>query len=150
MDNSAVVCFLFVVNVKPSRKAGSCFAFNLRKPFLASFMAAAIQRNAIKGELQPFTLRVTRHTVPTDSLTIDPERRHQHEMLSDVDAVDLHDMMSSLGRSAPVPASMRVADNATKCREAADFDTPAPACAGTSPSGSRTARRLGGISASTR
>jgi hypothetical protein len=63
---------------------------------------------------------------------------------------------------------MRAADNATKCREAADFDTPAPAgqyssahitvrtravfcgsagsseppcSAGTSPSGSRTARR---------
>jgi hypothetical protein len=36
---------------------------------------------------------------------------------------------------------MRAADNATKCREAADFDTPLPAGAGTSPSGSRTARR---------
>jgi hypothetical protein len=30
---------------------------------------------------------------------------------------------------------------APQCREAADFDTPAPAGAGTSPSGSRTARR---------
>ena len=35
---------------------------------------------------------------------------------------------------------MRAADSATKRREAADFDTPAPAGAGTSPSGSRTAR----------
>ncbi len=38
--------------------------FNLRKPFLASFMAAAVQRKAIEGELQRFTLRVTRRTVP--------------------------------------------------------------------------------------
>jgi hypothetical protein len=36
---------------------------------------------------------------------------------------------------------MRAADNATKCREAADLDAPAPAGAGTSPSGSRAARR---------
>jgi len=36
---------------------------------------------------------------------------------------------------------MRWADSATKRREAADFDTPAPEGAGTSPSGSRTARR---------
>ena len=40
------------------------YAFNLRKPFLASFMAAAVQRKAIEGELQRFTLRVTRRTVP--------------------------------------------------------------------------------------
>src|SRR5450755_1769485 len=50
-------------------------------------------------------------------------------------------MMSSADRSAPIHSFMRAADNATKCREAADFDTPAPAGAGTSPSGSRTARR---------
>jgi hypothetical protein len=34
-------------------------AISLRKPFLASCMAAAVQRNAIEGELQRFTLRVT-------------------------------------------------------------------------------------------
>jgi len=50
-------------------------------------------------------------------------------------------MMSRPDRSAPIHSFMRAADNATKCREAADFDTPAPAGAGTSPSGSRTARR---------
>ena len=50
-------------------------------------------------------------------------------------------MMSSADRSTPIHCFMRAADNATKCREAADFDTPAPAGAGTSPSGSRTARR---------
>jgi hypothetical protein len=32
---------------------------------------------------------------------------------------------------------MHAADNATKCREAADFDTPVPTGAGTSPSGNR-------------
>ena len=50
-------------------------------------------------------------------------------------------MMSRPERSAPIHSFMRAADSATKCREAADFDTPAPAGAGTSPSGSRTARR---------
>ena len=50
-------------------------------------------------------------------------------------------MMSSPDRSAPIHSFMRAADNATKCREAADFDTPASVGAGTSPSGSRTARR---------
>jgi hypothetical protein len=34
------------------------------KPFFASFMAAAVQRKAIEDELQRFTLRVTRRTVP--------------------------------------------------------------------------------------
>jgi hypothetical protein len=40
-------------------------------------------------------------------------------------------MMSSPDGSAPIHSFMRAADNATKCREAADFDTPAPAGAGT-------------------
>ena len=35
---------------------------------------------------------------------------------------------------------MRAADSATKRREAADFDSPDPIGAGTSPSGSRTER----------
>src|SRR5271169_2286816 len=35
---------------------------------------------------------------------------------------------------------MRAADSATKRREAADFDRPAPAGAGTSPAGNRTDR----------
>jgi hypothetical protein len=35
---------------------------------------------------------------------------------------------------------MRAADNATKRREVADFDSPAPSDAGTSPSGNRTER----------
>jgi hypothetical protein len=35
-------------------------------------------------------------------------------------------MMSSADRSAPIHCFMRAADNATKCREAADFNTPAP------------------------
>ena len=37
-------------------------------------------------------------------------------------------------------SASRAADSATNLREAADFETPDPAGAGTSPSGSRTAR----------
>src|SRR5215470_17390454 len=48
---------------------------------------------------------------------------------------------SSPERSASIKLFMRSLDNATKCRDAADFDVPAPAGAGISPSGSRTARR---------
>jgi hypothetical protein len=40
------------------------WAFNLRKPFDASFMAAAVQRIAIDGECQRFTFWQTRRTVP--------------------------------------------------------------------------------------
>src|SRR5829696_5182 len=43
-------------------------------------------------------------------------------------------------RSHAIHAFMRAADSATKWREAADFDRPDPADAGTSPSGSRTER----------
>src|SRR6516165_10272711 len=43
--------------------------------------------------------------------------------------------------SAVSHSRSRALDSATKCRDAADFDTPDPAGAGTSPSGSRTARR---------
>jgi len=62
-------------------------------------------------------------------------------MLTDVDAVDLHHHDVEAGQIRTIHSLMRAADNATKCREAADFDTPAPAAAGTSPSGSRTDRR---------
>src|SRR5215467_8994386 len=48
---------------------------------------------------------------------------------------------SSPERSASIKLFMRSLDNATKCRDAADFDVPAPAGAGISPSGSRIARR---------
>src|SRR6267142_4175680 len=47
---------------------------------------------------------------------------------------------SSLDRSEAIHSCMRAAESATKWREAADFDTPLPAGAGTSPSGNRTAR----------
>src|SRR6266516_5600218 len=43
-------------------------------------------------------------------------------------------------RSDAIHSFIRAADSATKRREAADFDSPAPAGAGTSPSGSRTDR----------
>src|SRR5271165_788262 len=39
-----------------------------------------------------------------------------------------------------IHAFIRAADNATKRREVADFDSPAPSDAGTSPSGNRTER----------
>src|SRR5215472_9929808 len=48
---------------------------------------------------------------------------------------------SSPERSASIKLFMRSLDNATKCRDAADFDVPDPAGAGISPSGSRTDRR---------
>src|SRR5207248_10450910 len=43
-------------------------------------------------------------------------------------------------RSDAIQSLVRAADSATKRREAADFDRPAPAGAGTSPSGNRTDR----------
>src|SRR6202521_1097288 len=43
-------------------------------------------------------------------------------------------------RSEATHSFMRAADSATKRREAADFDSPDPIGAGTSPSGSRTER----------
>jgi hypothetical protein len=43
-------------------------------------------------------------------------------------------------RSDATHSFMRAADSATKRREAADFDSPDPIGAGTSPSGSRTER----------
>ena len=43
-------------------------------------------------------------------------------------------------RSDAIHCFMRAADSATKRREAADFDRPAPAGAGTSPAGNRTDR----------
>jgi hypothetical protein len=67
-----------------------------------------------------------------------------------MDAVDLHHQQIERGQvprqpaaSGAVPrtqAAIRSADSATKRRDAADFDTPAPGPAGTSPSGRRTAR----------
>jgi hypothetical protein len=72
-----------------------------------------------------------------EALAIDAERRHQNEMLTDVDAVDLHHHDVEPGQIGAHHSFMRAADNATKCREAADLETPAPADAGTSPSGSR-------------
>jgi hypothetical protein len=68
-------------------------------------------------------------------------------VLGEIQAAGDTTMMSSADRSAPIHSFMRAADNATKCREAADFDTPAPAGAGTSPS---EAAPRGGISASRR
>jgi hypothetical protein len=72
---------------------------------------------------------------------IDADRRHQHVVAGQVDAVDLHYHMSSFDKSEAIHSRMRTAKSATKWREAADFETPLPAGAETSPSGNRTAGR---------
>jgi hypothetical protein len=53
------------------RSTGSClWAFNLRNPFEASCIAAAVQRIAIQAERHRFTFRQTRRTVPMRFSTI--------------------------------------------------------------------------------
>src|SRR6202048_952009 len=65
LDKSAIVGFLFVVSGKRDPQGRKLLVgFEPAKPFLASFMAAAVQRKAIEDELQRFTLRVTRRTGP--------------------------------------------------------------------------------------
>jgi hypothetical protein len=76
-----------------------------------------------------------------DPLRIDPDRGDQHKIVGDVDPVDLHHQEVEAGKVGRQHSRRPPADSATKCRETADFDTPAPAAAGTSPSGRRTARR---------
>ena len=47
-----------------ARRAGSCLcAFNRRKPFFASIIAAAVQRIAMDGERQRLTLRLLRRWI---------------------------------------------------------------------------------------
>jgi hypothetical protein len=58
---------------------------------------------------------------------LDPDRNNQHEMLGDVDAVDLNHDDIEAERSDASHSLTRALDSATKCREAADFDTPDPA-----------------------
>src|SRR3954471_19376053 len=50
---------------RASLSCGNClYAFNRRKPFLASIMPAAVQRRAIEASRQRFTFRVTWRIVP--------------------------------------------------------------------------------------
>src|SRR6266567_8092869 len=65
---------------------------------------------------------------------INAEGGDQHEVIADVQPVDLDDQEVQLGQVR------RSADSATNRREAADFEVPSPAMTGRSPSGSRTAR----------
>src|SRR5260221_13949601 len=65
LDKSAIVGLLFVVSGQRDPQGRKLLVgFEPAKAFFASFMAAAVQRKAIEDELQRFTLRVTRRTVP--------------------------------------------------------------------------------------
>src|SRR6476661_5000033 len=58
-------CFLFVVSGKREPQCRKLLvSFEPAKAFLDLFMAASVQRKAVEDELQRFTLRVTRCTVP--------------------------------------------------------------------------------------
>ena len=74
------------------------------------------------------------------ALRIDTDRCDQDQILVHVNAVDLDHQQIKAGEVDATHSFMRAADSATKRREAADFDSPDPIGAGTSPSGSRTER----------
>lgn len=74
------------------------------------------------------------------AFAVNPERGDQHEILAEMQPVDLATRRSSADRSAAMKSASRAADSATNLREAAHFEIPDPGGAGTSPSGSRTAR----------
>ncbi len=74
------------------------------------------------------------------ALRVDTDRRDQDQIVVHVNAVDLDHQQIRPERSHAIHSFMRAADSATKRRETADFDRPAPAGAGTSPSGKRTDR----------
>ena len=71
------------------------------------------------------------------AVRIDADRRHQGHVLVHVNAVDLDHQQIEPERSDAIHSFSRAADSATKCREAADLDRPAPFGAGTPPSGKR-------------
>ena len=74
------------------------------------------------------------------AIAVDADRRDQHEVVANMQPVDLNDQETSPDRSALMKSPSFSVDSATKRREAADFETPLPGPAATSPSGSRTAR----------
>jgi hypothetical protein len=74
------------------------------------------------------------------AVRVDANRREEEHILVHVDAVDLDRQQIEIVRLVSIHAFMRAAHNATKRREVADFDSPAPSGAGTSPSGNRTER----------
>ena len=71
------------------------------------------------------------------------EFQEVEDRFKDLDArwIERQDEIERLRETGQAAACAQPTTPAKKCREAADFDTPAPAGAGTSPSGSRTARR---------
>jgi len=72
------------------------------------------------------------------AIRIDANRRDEKHVLIHVNAVALIASRSRSSSRLSIHAFMRAADSATKRREVADFDSPAPSGAGTSPSGNRT------------
>lgn len=74
------------------------------------------------------------------AFAVNPDRGDQHKFVAEMQPVDLTTRRSSADRSAAMKSASRAADSATNRREAADFETPDPGGAGTSPSDSRTAR----------
>ncbi|MET4222385.1 hypothetical protein ABIB00_007622 [Bradyrhizobium sp. LB14.3] len=71
--------------------------------------------------------------------SVNPDRVDQHEIVAEMQRVDF-DRRWSADRSAAMKSASRAADIATNLCEAADFENPGSGGAGTSLSGSRTAR----------
>src|SRR5947199_586035 len=74
------------------------------------------------------------------AVCINAEGGDQHEVIADVQPVDLDDQEVQFGQVRRHPLGQPFSDSATNRREAADFEVPSPAMTGRSPSGSRTAR----------
>ncbi|MGX1412735.1 hypothetical protein AB7M43_002827 [Bradyrhizobium elkanii] len=72
---------------------------------------------------------------------LNPDRGDQHEIVAEMQPVDLDHQKVERGQiGAAMKSARRTADSATNLREAADFEPPDPRGASTSPSSSRTAR----------
>jgi hypothetical protein len=69
------------------------------------------------------------------AVPIDAKGGDQHQVLANVQAVELDDQQVELGQVRRHPRARRSADSATNRREAADFEVPSPAIVGRSPSG---------------
>ena len=74
------------------------------------------------------------------AVSINAEGSDQHQIVADVQPVDLDDQEVQLGQVRRHPRGQPFCHRATNRREAADFEVPSPAVTGRSPSGSRTAR----------
>src|SRR3982074_1471440 len=77
------------------------------------------------------------------AFAVNPDRGDQHEIVAEMQPVDLDHQKVERGKIGSHQGGQpprRPADTAPTLREAAAFETPDPGGAGTSPSGSRTAR----------